>query len=951
MGSNSSIQDASVQYILDSVMYSLAENPDRKFIYVESAFFWRWWNEQTDSKKSQVRDFVSKGQLEFINGGWCMNDEATTYYESIIDQMTLGHRLLREEFGITPKVAWHIDPFGHSANQASLFSRMGFEGFIFTRIDYQDKQNRINNKNLEFVWRASPTLGSESDLFCHVTSGHYSPPDDFNFERGDDPIQDDPNLYDMNVQQRCDQFAQEMYETATYYQTPEILVLWGDDFQYSNANLNFKNIDKIIKYINNNYDKYGINAKYSTPSLYLEAVNSYDLEWTVKYDDFFPYADGDHSYWTGYYTSRPALKGYERQMNSLLHSSEKLYTLAPQFAKNASYLNEVEEFGRSIALAQHHDAVAGTEKQHVANDYAKRMSIGSTDTINSMAQLLSTQLSGSSSSTPKVSLSYCPLLNESICPSTDLLNQPNEILPVVVYNSLAWDNYEWIYLPVPISNVQVVDSAGTTVLSQLNVDLSGSTPKYTLIFQAVLAPLGYSTYFVQSLPSEFQSTSQATIVKETVIDSTQASVSIQNDEYVIFFDATTGLQTGVTLVESGKFYNLTHNYQWYLSNAGDMYSSQKSGAYIFRPNSPTLYSFGSGVSLSVFQGPLVQEVKQTWLNSATPLVRRVRLYQKPSNNRHFVEIVNQIGPIDTSDRQGKEIVSIHNTNLNSNKLFYTDSNGQEMSERVRNYRPTWDLQCAEPVSCNYYPINSAAYIEDLTQNLRLTWLTDRSCGGSSMADGSVEIMHHRAMLYDDGRGVGEPLNEHNQIIARNYMIFTNISQEGQQRRHLSTKLNNPSVIFFGAVGNATDVQSVWNKLATTFQPMTTALPSNLNIHIKTWSDDVNPTSGDTVQIRLFHLFASDESDTYSVPVTIDLNSLFVNYAFTGVVELTLSANQAIDSVEKLQWKTVDGSQQESSPTISAPFAPVINFQRSPQHASVPVTINPMEIRTFSATLG
>lgn len=33
---------------------------------------------------------------------------------------------------------------------------------------------------------------------------------------------------------------------------------------------------------------------------------------SVKRDDFFPYADGAHKFWTGYFTSRPALKGYER---------------------------------------------------------------------------------------------------------------------------------------------------------------------------------------------------------------------------------------------------------------------------------------------------------------------------------------------------------------------------------------------------------------------------------------------------------------------------------------------------------------------------------------------------------------------------------------------------------------------------------------------------------------
>lgn len=31
---------------------------------------------------------------------------------------------------------------------------------------------------------------------------------------------------------------------------------------------------------------------------------------------------------------------------------------------------------KAMAVAQHHDAVSGTEKQHVANDYAKRLARG-----------------------------------------------------------------------------------------------------------------------------------------------------------------------------------------------------------------------------------------------------------------------------------------------------------------------------------------------------------------------------------------------------------------------------------------------------------------------------------------------------------------------------------------------------------------------------------------------
>jgi lysosomal alpha-mannosidase len=56
------IQHAGVQYILDAVMHSLEENVDRRFIYVEMAFFWRWWNQQTDDMREKVKRFVNQGR-------------------------------------------------------------------------------------------------------------------------------------------------------------------------------------------------------------------------------------------------------------------------------------------------------------------------------------------------------------------------------------------------------------------------------------------------------------------------------------------------------------------------------------------------------------------------------------------------------------------------------------------------------------------------------------------------------------------------------------------------------------------------------------------------------------------------------------------------------------------------------------------------------------------------
>jgi alpha-mannosidase len=55
-----------------------------------------------------------------------------------------------------------------------------------------------------------------------------------------------------------------------------------------------------------------VNAFYSTPSRYLAAKRATPgLQLPLKTDDFFPYSANEHGtdYWTGYFTSRPTLKG------------------------------------------------------------------------------------------------------------------------------------------------------------------------------------------------------------------------------------------------------------------------------------------------------------------------------------------------------------------------------------------------------------------------------------------------------------------------------------------------------------------------------------------------------------------------------------------------------------------------------------------------------------------
>jgi lysosomal alpha-mannosidase len=85
------------------------------------------------------------------------------------------------------------------------------------------------------------------------------------------------------------------------------------------------------------------------------------------------------------------------------------------------------------------------------------------------------------------------------------------------------------------------------------------------------------------------------------------------------------------------------------------------------------------------------------------------------DNGSTVEVEWSVGPIPMEDKIGKNIIIRYDTDIKSASKYYTDANGREVLERIRDYRPTWDYNVVENVSSNYYPINSRIWIKDQQQ--------------------------------------------------------------------------------------------------------------------------------------------------------------------------------------------------------------------------------------------
>ena len=128
------------------------------------------------------------------------------------------------------------------------FSEHAFQTMSVTSL--QDK--RMAEQRMEMVWRGSRNYGQSSQIFTGVTYNSYHAPPGFCFDDhcSDPPIQDDGRLYDVNVKERVDLFVQETCDQAKSYKTNHIMLTMGEDFNYQNALKWFKNLDKLVKYVN-----------------------------------------------------------------------------------------------------------------------------------------------------------------------------------------------------------------------------------------------------------------------------------------------------------------------------------------------------------------------------------------------------------------------------------------------------------------------------------------------------------------------------------------------------------------------------------------------------------------------------------------------------------------------------------------------------------------------------
>eukprot|EP01156_Anaeramoeba_ignava_P007327 Anaeramoba_ignava/a351520_12.p1 GENE.a351520_12~~a351520_12.p1 ORF type:complete len:949 (+),score=295.63 a351520_12:14-2860(+) len=899
---------SNVSEILTNTMNDLIANPKHKFIYVENVFFQYWWKEQNEEMKSNVIKLIEKNQFEFVHGGYVMNDEAIVNYDMIINQMTIGHQWIKENIGdfAIPKIAFHVDPFGSSNMSPYLFSQMCFDAFVIDRIPWETKKKFMKTQHMEFIWKGSSNWGQETQMLTHVCpQSLYSSPIPFNWEHHS-PLNEE--ITDENLVKSVDMITYSWKKKNSWFLHNYVLYLFGGDFEFQDPEKEFRNMDKLVEYINSNIVDYGVLVHYSTLSEYFERINknkriSYPV---IQDDDFLPYCFRGSYWWTGFFTSWPVLKGMIQSANANLFSTEISNILYnPKINENSSLIRNILPLRNAVAIGSHHDAITGTSTPDVnQNQYIRDLLSGEKSAQNAFLSSLSQSFLKWKSPQPTLSLNQSKM---------ELLLSQNKSVPILLFNALGWT----------LSN-QILSF--NLSLTHLDIEILGPDSKpvrsiydkqiQKVSFVSTLPPLGFTTHFIRKRQRESQiqiSTKITRMINYPAQANTQNYI-ISNKYYSLSFSGKTGFLNSIESKITNKILDVENNIFHYSSN--------RSGAYIFHPLQQAEPFSAKVHSVTYVSTDLYEEIHQQFASNIIQIWRIFKTDNRDLGN--VIELEHKLGP---NLQEGQEIVTRFESSINSEGILYHTNNNLEIRKRI--YRNT-------SISENYYPFSSSAWIQD--SNQRLTFITDSPHGIASLKSGNFEIMIARSTLQDDECGLNMSLSDSTYFSSKIWIIFDSI-QNSEKSRHLSWfLLNNPIKIAYAITPNIDP--KFWIILySTRLSSLCVDLPKNVHL-LSLMENEYSSSQG---ILRFHHLYEKDNHQELSQSVNISLSQIFScptsRFHPKNFQETTLSL---LTTPEKCLEKRMNWDQKRN---------PKINQNKNEEkinqdHEVDLIELKPMQIRTF-----
>ncbi|OQV21401.1 Alpha-mannosidase 2x [Hypsibius exemplaris] len=815
---------------LDLVLERLQKWPDMTFIWAEVSFFELWWQTLDEVKKEQARKLVASGRLEIVNGGYVMPDEASTHYYGILHQYVYGHQWLRENLNTTPRHGFSIDPFGYSSTMPYLLKNLGFESIFIQRIHYVIRKRLLHAKASQFAWQQPWDAKNSEAMFTYLSHAtlydikHTCGQDNsvcIQFDWQYQSIQDGQD-FNRTLMGPAKQLLEQFQKTSTFYPHDVILFPIGMDFRWTSTSewdakhQNFRTVMDIL----NGDPAYNVEMKFGTYNDYYKEVfrqMGTPDQWKnlpSVTGDFFPYADRTIEYWTGYFTSHPFQKALNRDLENHLRTAEILYMVARMRGlamDSASMLGSMWGAAKSLGLYQHHDAITGTSKAAVNDDYEQRLFKGVADMYD-MIQYTTSTLMWPKDPSHEALVLHSRRQGPQVLPSKTTLLVKGSSKRVVIVNSLASYRHFAVDILIDSENVAITDSEGKAVAFQTSLAMDSqkyqgeTVPGATRVtFLVEFQSIGIKSFVVKGVDGQAGQQQSKLSDRFTEGFSYDKPFLMENQYMKAAFSPATGLLQTIT-DSHGEIHPVQLEFK--------RYETMKSGAYLFWPYATadmTPYHHHT----RFLDGPLYSELQVVLPGILRHTVRLFKSACDLGQSLHIENIHNLML------EQNLEAVMRFSTGIKNNFVFHTDSNGFQMVRR----RASPDL----PMQANYFPATTMTFLQD--QQARLTLHMGESHGVGSQNLGEIEVMLDRFLSQDDARGVEEALKDPRtvrtsfrlQLETSGYCRDCLNQQPTSLASRINLDLNNPANVLSGGLKLGESIKD--QSLASLIEP----LPCNTHL--------------------------------------------------------------------------------------------------------------------------
>ena len=318
-----------------SALDRLDESDDFMFVS-SSAVFYQWVERGDPATFERIRARVAEGRWEIVGGWWLQPDCNIPSGESFVRQALYGQRYFKEKFGVTARVGYNVDSFGHHGMLPQLLKKAGLDYYVFMR----PSPHELGLPGRLFWW--------ESDDGSRVLAFR---------------IPFEYCTWGKDLEKHVRRCAGELRDPID-----ELMCFYGVGNHGGGPTR--ENIASIRRMAD---EPAFPELEFSTPNRYFEAVEARGWELPVVHHDLQHHA-------SGCYAAHSGVKRWNRRAENLLGSAERLATVAHRVAEQP-YPDELAHAWHGVLFNQFHDILAGTSLEsayHDARDlYGEAMAIGS----------------------------------------------------------------------------------------------------------------------------------------------------------------------------------------------------------------------------------------------------------------------------------------------------------------------------------------------------------------------------------------------------------------------------------------------------------------------------------------------------------------------------------------------------------------------------------------------